>query len=244
MSSRLPTGECCFQPCTNNTQELHHKCIICKRFIQYQHLQYRHHHLKSFRILRYPLLLLLHTSGMISGVSPPFLTYTKQIHILMDFLQHVLDIRGEGENDTPENGHGNHSSKVVGGGGCKNTISNGYCFHIVIEFCSSILLDPTLDRTSLSISYIGSWNTRSLLKQQHEQQPLIAGHVSKRNQSTNSTHQLVETYHTLDLIRFTRSILLYSSGTYPVGIHNPPSTIVLQYTSYEYPLHYLATLIQ
>ena len=32
MSSRL-TGECCFQPCTNNTQELHHKCIICKRFI-------------------------------------------------------------------------------------------------------------------------------------------------------------------------------------------------------------------
>ena len=158
----------------------------------------------------------IHTSGMISGVSPPFLTYPKQIHILMDFLQHVLDIRGEGEKDTPENGHGNYSSKVVGGGGCKNTISNGNNFHRVIEFCSSFLLDPTLDRTSLSINDIGSWSTRSLLKQQQEQQPLIAGHVSKRNHSTNSSHRLVETYHTLDLIRFTRSILLYSSGTYPI----------------------------
>lgn len=30
--SRL-TGVCCFQPCTNSTQQLVHKCPICKRFI-------------------------------------------------------------------------------------------------------------------------------------------------------------------------------------------------------------------
>ena len=92
-----------------------------------------------------------------------------------------------------------------------------------------------MDRLNFSIDNIDSYSTRSLLLRQRE--PLIEGHVSKRNfyasiyrDSTISMHRFIETYHTSDLIRFTRSILLCSSGasSIPSNIESVREDSILQ----------------
>jgi hypothetical protein len=137
----------------------------------------------------------IHSSSIHEVVVTPFLAHPNQIHILLVFLQHVLGVVGDTE--------GNENRSKVDSD-----------FQRVIDFCSTILLDPTLDRTSLQINEITSWKTRLLLKQQ-QTNPWIDQDKSKFQPRPlkNSTHRVTENYHSMDLIRFNRSTLLYSSGS-------------------------------